>query len=172
MAMHTEMQEDQAADGGISKYLNKNEILIKFRPGYPPDGGRRPPPPGWNPPPSYDDATSGGPKPSGNGSSGPGFYSGMGLGALGGYLFGRNWQGGGYGGYGNEYRYRGPSSSNYYNTGYGGGGYDGSGPSTSSSGPSTSSSSSSTHTSSGTQIFKRNNKFCFRIWRNKQKIKQ
>lgn len=63
-------------------------------PGYPPDGGRRPPPPppGWNPPPSYDDATSGGPKPSGSGSSGPGFYSGMGLGALGGYLFGRNWQ--------------------------------------------------------------------------------
>ncbi|KAL3102037.1 hypothetical protein niasHS_003446 [Heterodera schachtii] len=109
--------------------------------GYPND---RPPPPGWNnsPPPPYDDSC-------GRGSSGgqandnagrPGFFSGLGLGALGGYLFGQNT------GYGGEYRHRRPYRGNYDEYGGGGnygGGYGGSGPSTSSS------SSSSTHTSSG-----------------------
>uniref|UniRef100_A0A914HXJ4 Store-operated calcium entry-associated regulatory factor n=1 Tax=Globodera rostochiensis TaxID=31243 RepID=A0A914HXJ4_GLORO len=109
--------------------------------GYPPDDA--PPPPGWNnppPPPSYDDSCGGsgaGGGSGGRGSGGPGFFSGLGLGALGGYLWGRN------PGYDSEYRYRRPHTSSYdqYDSGghYGGGGYGGSSPSTSS----------STHTSSG-----------------------
>jgi len=59
-------------------------------------GGRRPPPPGWNPsppPPSYDETfgrkgSSQNSGSTGTGNSGPGFFTGLGLGALGGYLFG------------------------------------------------------------------------------------
>ncbi|CAK5075206.1 unnamed protein product [Meloidogyne enterolobii] len=108
---------------------------------------RRPPPPGWNPPPpSYDDATTNqnyysnkGPSTS-SGSSGPGFFSGLGLGALGGYLFGSSGNyGGGYGydGYGS--RYRGRPSYFGSSSGYSGGGYS----------SSSSSSGGTTHTSSG-----------------------
>lgn len=112
--------------------------------------GRRPPPPGWSPPPgpppSYDDTfgTTHTAKPTtSTGGSGPGFYTGMGLGALGGYLFGRN-RGDNYGyGYGSDYRYRGPTASRSYSDEYTG--YDGSAPSTSSG----SHFSSSTHSSSG-----------------------
>nr|CAD2181210.1 unnamed protein product [Meloidogyne enterolobii] len=108
---------------------------------------RRPPPPGWNPPPpSYDDATTNqnyysnkGPSTS-SGSSGPGFFSGLGLGALGGYLFGSSGNyGGGYGydGYGS--RYRGRPSYFGSSSGYSGGGCS----------SSSSSSGGTTHTSSG-----------------------
>ncbi|KAH7727209.1 7 transmembrane protein 66 [Aphelenchoides avenae] len=65
-------------------------------PGHPPGGG--PPPYGWNPPPSYDDTfgkgtSQGGASHAAPGAgraagSGPGFWSGVGLGALGGYLWG------------------------------------------------------------------------------------
>uniref|UniRef100_A0A914MXI2 Store-operated calcium entry-associated regulatory factor n=1 Tax=Meloidogyne incognita TaxID=6306 RepID=A0A914MXI2_MELIC len=110
---------------------------------------RRPPPPGWNPPPpSYDDATTNqnyysnkGPSTS-SGSGGPGFFSGLGLGALGGYLFGSSGNyGGGYGygydGYGS--RYRGRPSYFGSSSGYSGGGCS----------SSSSSSGGTTHTSSG-----------------------
>ncbi|KAF7634042.1 hypothetical protein Mgra_00006567 [Meloidogyne graminicola] len=107
---------------------------------------RRPPPPGWNPPPppSYDDSTNQnyyhnkGPSSS---SGGPGFFSGLGLGALGGYLFGSsgNYNSYGYDGYGSRYRGR----SNYF--GGSSPGYSGTGGYSSSS----SSSGGSTHTSSG-----------------------
>ncbi|VDO52748.1 unnamed protein product [Haemonchus placei] len=59
-----------------------------FGGGYP---GMHPPPSA--PPPSYDDTMgfkTSAPTGSAPGSSGPGFWTGAGLGALGGYLFGRN----------------------------------------------------------------------------------
>ncbi|CAJ0608546.1 unnamed protein product [Cylicocyclus nassatus] len=58
-------------------------------PGYP--GGGHPPPSAPPPPPSYDDAMGFKSRPTGSAStsSGPGFWTGAGLGALGGYLFGR-----------------------------------------------------------------------------------
>lgn len=76
-----------------------------------------PPPPGWRqpppPPPSYDEsckhgtgsqANAGNTSANTNTNSGPGFFTGMGLGALGGYLFGgRNT---GYDGNGNTFRRR------------------------------------------------------------------
>uniref|UniRef100_A0A914CRI5 Store-operated calcium entry-associated regulatory factor n=1 Tax=Acrobeloides nanus TaxID=290746 RepID=A0A914CRI5_9BILA len=66
------------------------------RPGYPPGGN--PPPPGWfrrppTAPPSYDESMGfgkTGPSTSTNQSSGPGFFTGLGLGALGGYLWGNS----------------------------------------------------------------------------------
>ena len=131
-------EEEGEAVGGIN--------LFKFihKPGHlsPPPDDRRPPPPGWNPPPSYDETC--GSSSSSTGRSGPGFYSGLGLGALGGYFFGRNT---GYGGYGSDYRYRG--RSNYYDSGY-----DGASSSYTYDGPSTSSTSGSTHTSTSNFITK------------------
>uniref|UniRef100_A0A915N9J2 Store-operated calcium entry-associated regulatory factor n=1 Tax=Meloidogyne javanica TaxID=6303 RepID=A0A915N9J2_MELJA len=71
-----------------SKYgAQKGTYLLPSKSSWPDD--RRPPPPGWNPPPpSYDDATTNqnyysnkGPSTS-SGSGGPGFFSGLGLGAL------------------------------------------------------------------------------------------
>uniref|UniRef100_A0AC34FFT6 Store-operated calcium entry-associated regulatory factor n=1 Tax=Panagrolaimus sp. ES5 TaxID=591445 RepID=A0AC34FFT6_9BILA len=85
--------------------------------GFPPGGGggNPPPPPGFRPyPPSYDEATkqtftssthagssgsTGQPAAGAAGGGGPGFFTGMGLGALGGYLYGnsgRNNDGGAY----------------------------------------------------------------------------
>jgi len=125
--------------------------------GHPPPDDGPPPPYGWGPsthrppPPSYDQSSRGKGS-SGSGSTstdsgGPGFFTGLGLGALGGYLFGgsgngssRRRTGFGYGsGFGSDYSssyYDGPStSSSYFSSG-------------GSSSPSTSSSS-STHKSSG-----------------------
>lgn len=79
--------------------------------GWPGDDGssRRPPPYGWSqPPPPYDSGSGSshnkGPS-NDNSNSGPGFWSGIGLGSLAGYLFG---SGGNqnYGGYGYPYRRR------------------------------------------------------------------
>ncbi|KAE9547858.1 hypothetical protein FO519_008927, partial [Halicephalobus sp. NKZ332] len=58
-------------------------------------GGGRPQPPGWRPPPpppSYDDATKNcnNPNQAPREGGGPGFWTGLGMGALGGYLYGNN----------------------------------------------------------------------------------
>lgn len=73
-------------------------ILVKFPgsnyPGDDPNDGRPPFPPGWRPshqpPPSYDETFKGGNTRNTNTSGGSnyGFFSGLGLGALGGYLMG------------------------------------------------------------------------------------
>lgn len=64
-------------------------------------GGGGPHPPGWRsppPPPSYDQATKGAGTTTGMpaGGGGPGFWTGLGMGALGGYLYGNNGVGGGF----------------------------------------------------------------------------
>jgi hypothetical protein len=106
---------------------DRNRGESGYGPGHPPGGGGGgPPPPGFRPyPPSYDEATkqtftsagsSGGTtgQPAAGGG-GPGFFSGLGLGALGGYLYGNS-------GRNNEgtYRRRG-WGGNQRNYGWGGG---------------------------------------------------